>query len=207
MKTALRLPILTLPLVFVRGAYLGSVDRLMYAEAAGNLDKLLKAEGQLFPSRAPDPMTLLIDPMGKPWYYFQLHVYSSYVRAVSALHMLLMAVALATASAQPVVAKVAVWLMAVDCLILLVLGPAPLAPISTLAVALVWRFRGSAVSAWPYKLRFSLYSVVLLMLLLGVEKNAVGDLLGMEEGEFGTAGKAVFGACLMNAALITVLRF
>lgn len=205
LRTTLRLPIVMFPLVFVRGAYLGSVDRLMCSMATGDFQKLLKANRQKFPSSVPDPLRLLVGPRGQPWYHFQLHVYSNYARAISGLHVILMAIALATASHQPIVAKVAAWIMAVDCLILLVLGPTPLAPLSTLAVVLVWRFRGQAASSWSYKLRFTLYSAVLIMLMLGIEKNVIG---GVEKGEdFGTTAKAVFGACMTNALMITVLRF
>merc|ERR1719336_1016707 len=112
--------------------------------AVGSFDEMLKAERRAFPSRAPDPVRLLVGPTGQPWYQFQVKVYSTWVRAVSVLHVLFMAVVLATLPTQPMVAKALAWVMAVDIVIFEVLGPTPLAPVSTLAVLLVWRFRGSA---------------------------------------------------------------
>ncbi|CAE8626742.1 unnamed protein product [Polarella glacialis] len=67
----LRLPLVTYPLIFVRGVFLGGSDQLVDALDSGMFDKLLGAPRKPFPTGVfamPDPLRLLCGPRGQPWY-------------------------------------------------------------------------------------------------------------------------------------------
>jgi len=148
-------PLMTFPVIFVRGVYLGGLDQLEEAIDSGQFDELMDVEQKPFPTGVglkKDPLRLLSGPYGQPWYCFQLYVYANWVRLISVVQIICMALAIALTDTYPIVAVVLLWLVAIDMIIFTVLGPAPIAPISTLVTISVWRFRGQAVSSLPYKI-------------------------------------------------------
>lgn len=154
MKQGLGLPLLSFPVIFVNGAFIGGLEQLQDVLAAGRLETLLNAPRQGFPSgirTIDDPVQLLTGPRGQPWYCFQLHVYGNVVRMLSLLHVVVFAVALGVNGVSPAAAHVILAITFVDLAIFLLLGPTPVAPICTLVTVCVWRFRGNAVTSLPYK--------------------------------------------------------
>jgi len=146
---------LSFPAVFVRGAFLGGFEQLQDVLALGRLDEMLSAPMSTFPADAnsmPDPVKLTVGPRGQRWFAFQLHVYGNFVRMLSLLHVILFALMLAAGSAAPGIVTGSIWAVTADLVLFTLLGPTPLAPISTLVTVFVWRFRGNAVTSLPYKI-------------------------------------------------------
>lgn len=154
MKQGLGLPLLSFPVIFVNGAFIGGLEQLQDILATGRLETLLNAPRQGFPAgvrMVDDPVQLWAGPRGQPWYCFQLHVYGNVVRMLSLLHVVAFAVTLAVNSVSHAAAHVILAILFVDLAIFMLLGPTPIAPICTLVTVLVWPFRGNAVTSLPYK--------------------------------------------------------
>jgi len=154
LKQGLGLPLLSFPVVFVNGAFIGGLEQLQDVLASDRLQTLLDAPRQSFPAgirAVDDPVQLLAGPRGQPWYCFQLHVYGNVIRILSVLHVVAFAIILAVNSVSPAGAHVLLAIMFIDLAIFLLLGPTPVAPICTLVTVFVWRFRGNAVTSLPYK--------------------------------------------------------
>lgn len=155
LKQGLGLPMVSLPAIFVRGAFLGSLEQLQDVISTNRLNDVLSAPMRTFPADAsvmPDPVKLFVGPRGQRWPGFQMHVYGNFIRMLSLLHVVLFATMLAIAGAAPGVATGMLWVIAVDLFLFTALGPTPLAPLCTLVTIFVWRFRGNAVTSLPYKL-------------------------------------------------------
>lgn len=200
--SALKVPLLTFPTIFIRGSYLGGMDQLIDAESSGRLDELLRSERVHFPGTATmaiDRLKLCTGPRGQPWYCFQLHAYANFVRVVSAFHVLLFAIWLGVASTVADVAMGIALAIIFDLAVFVILGPTPLAPLCTLATALAWRFRGDAVSSLPYKVVFGVYVFGLSSVLL------CGDRYS--ECAARTTSRLTISGLLTNSALLAILRF
>lgn len=193
LKQALRLPLLSFPLIFVKGTYIGGSDQLHELKDSGRLDSYVKATKQPFPGTPPeDPVKLFVGPNSMPWYCFQTQVYGNVVRAASFVQVLLLVLFLFTYQSTPALAGAIIWLLIFDLTIFAILGPTPIAPIWTFVTLLTWRFRGGAVSSWPYKLVFLTYVVTFANGMLGA---GVGSLA------IGATGLAA------NSAMLAILRF
>lgn len=197
---ALHVPILSFPTIFVNGAFLGGFDQLSDAIASGYFVELQKAQRQVFPGlgSVPDPIKLLSGARGQPWYHFQLHVYANFVRALSAVHVVIFALCAALSSSSPAFLQGALWLVIADLTIFVLLGPTPFAPLCTLVTIAVWRFRGNAVTSLIYKFVFGFYVI------------SLGGVLLCSEGGVACVGtgamNAALGSLLINSALLAVLR-
>lgn len=194
LKQALRLPLLTFPVIFVKGTHIGGSDQLHELRDSGRLDGYVKATKQPFPGTPPeDPVKLTTGPDSTPWYCFQTQVYGNVVRAASFVQVLLLVLFQFTYQSTPVVAAAIMWLLLVDLSIFTLFGPTPIAPIWTLVTVLTWRFRGGAVSSWPYKLVF--FGGYVVPFASGMLGDGVGGLGGV------AAGLAV------NSTMLAILRF
>lgn len=198
--SALRLPILSFPAIFVNGAYLGGFDQLSDALATGFFTELQLSNRQPFPGLAsvPDPIKLFSGARGQPWYHFQLHVFANFIRALSAVHVIIFALCAVLSSSTPAFVQGALWLVIADLAIFVLLGPTPFAPLCTLVTLAVWRFRGNAVTSLIYKFVFGFYVITL------------GGVLLCSEGGAACVGSGAMSAALVslliNSALLAVLR-
>jgi hypothetical protein len=204
LQQELRLPLITFPLIFVQGSYIGGFDQLQEAVDSGRFEELIAEVSKPFPSGArllADPLHLLIGPRGQPWYCFQLHVYANYIRVISALHVALFAAAVALADCCPVPVLIIYWLIAIDMTVFTLAGPTPLAPMSTLVIVLAWRFRGPSVTSIPYKAVIGVVYVAALAPVLACGARAEGCDELVENSRVRVAG------LITNSALLAVLRF
>lgn len=187
-------------MIFVNGAFLGGFDQLSDALASGHFNELQKTQRQSFPGLAsvPDPIKLFSGARGQPWYYFQLHVYANWLRALSAVHVLIFALCAALSDSSPAFVQGALWLVIADLALFILLGPTPLAPLGTLATLVVWRFRGNAVTSLIYKFVFVSYIF------------AFGGALLCSEGGAACVGRGpmngALGSLLLNSSFLAVLR-
>lgn len=203
LKSALKLPMLTYPAIFVRGSFLGGFDQLTDAVESGNLQEFLVAEWQHFPSSLAsraDPVQILRGPRGQSCYAFQLHTYANFIRMLSFLHVALFAVSLTFTWFAPVVVCVIFWIVLVDLSIFVLLGPTPLAPICTVVMLASWRFRGNIVSSIPYKVIFAVY----------VAEIAANLFCG--SGDFAqciasSGTRHMLSIAIFNSSLLAVFRF
>lgn len=198
LRRVLRLPLVTFPVIFVQGIHLGGADQLTEALQSGLFDQVAASPRKPFPEgvfEIPDPIRLLVGPRGQPWYHFQFHCYANYVRAISAVHVAIFAIALATSESDQFVGLGLGWLLVVDMTMFTLLGPTPFAPLSTCVTLAIWPFRGPAVTSLPYKAVIGVAYVASLTQLL-----TRGDLQS-------TAGRATLGSLLTNSLLLTFLRF
>lgn len=194
------------PIVIIRGTYVGGVsdmERIFMEKEAfmgkealpryprvkyGGPPAVLAHEPAL--DRPFDPRR---DANGVHWLengVWQRHFLANGVRAVSACHVVLCvaAAALAPSPAASLIVALLLW----DWIALLLVGPVPLAPVSVLATAAVWRGRGGAVPSGPYKFIFFLY--------------LLGAATALAEGGT-TAIQAFLGSAAANSAILAVFRF
>lgn len=200
----LLLPVLTFPVVFVQGFYLGGFDQLDEALDSGRFAELCAKERQPFPKGigfVEDSLKLFEGPRGQPWYSFQLHVYANYVRLVSLFQIVLFAMVLLLMGSLPAVAMLILWVVAIDMAIFTVMGPTPLAPLSTLVTVIVWRFRGPAVTSLPYKAVMGAFYVVALAstLACGLDMQTCKADLHNSRG--------ILISLMLNSTLLSIFRF
>jgi len=151
-----------------------------------------------FPSgvfEMPDPVRLLSGPRGQPWWCFQLHVYANYVRLVSAIHVCIFAVSLFLSGTSTVTSLVLLGALTVDMAIFTLLGPTPLAPLSTCVTVALWRFRGAAVTSLPYKAVMGVFYVAVLTPII------------LKQDVESTVSKGTITSLLINSLLLAILRF
>jgi len=203
LKGALRMPLLTFPTIFVRGACLGGLEQLRDAASGGDFNRYLIADWTPFPNDGgasfADPLKLTTGPRGQRWYVFQWHVFANFVRALSLLHVALFAVCLLmNALKLPSITFIIITVMVLDLIFFVILGPTPIAPLGTLVTRLVWRFRGNAAPSFPYKVVLGFYVFTLGSALL------CGDGVACMEK---ASTIASFGSLLINSALLAFFRF
>jgi glutaredoxin len=194
LKTTLGVPIMAFPAIFVRGRYIGSVDKLEDAMQSGLLDELLAMPMDPL-GKLPDPMTLTVAARGGTIFAFQRYIYGNWTRAwhlVQVLCFLAIAALVQAQVASDSLVPALVYLLLLDWVLFIVLGPVP-APLGTLCLALVWRFRGPAVPAVPYKVRQAAYVAAFYTIARDFNLTIV---------ELG-----VLGAHIANSAYIAFFRF
>lgn len=184
----------------MNGAFLGGFDQLSDSLASGHFVELQKTPRQSFPGLAsvPDPIKLFSGARGQPWYHFQMTVYANWLRALSAVHVILFALCAALSDSSPAFVQGTLWLVIADLAIFILLGPTPLAPLCTVVTVVVWRFRGNAVTSLIYKFVFAFYIFSFAGALLCSEGGAACVGRG--------AMNAALGSLLLNSAFLAVLR-
>lgn len=209
LRKELMLPLLTYPVVFVGGAYLGGADQLQEAADSGRLVELMQGPQLPFPRGVfylPDPIRLLRGPLGQPWYCFQLHVYPNYVRLQSIVHVAIFAFAIGAPAAGLVrVAQVLLWVLIVDMAIFVALGPSPFALVSTISTIFVWRFRGGAVTSLPYKVVMGIFYIVSVLPIVICDVDGGSEESTCEKKLSDAKGR--LASLLTNSALLAALRF
>jgi glutaredoxin 3 len=168
LKDCLNLPLLTFPVIFVKGMYIGGYDQMFDLEAVGQLRGLVDLPHDL--SRVkPDPMRLTVGPRGQSKCEFQMHIYSNWLRFYEGLHVILGFVLLSTG--RSLFSTILAWLIFVELIIVVFLGPNPFAPMATLMTALCWRVRGNSVTSVPYKLVATFY----ILMYIGILSTGGGE--------------------------------
>jgi len=203
LQDELRQPLITFPVILVRGVYLGGFDQLQDAMESGRFDELRSGPQRHFPEGVgmiEDPMNLLVGPRGQEWYCFQLHVYANYVRMVSLFHIAFFVGAIGLSYLSPVASVLLLWIFAIDMAIFTITGPTPVALISTLATLVVWRFRGPAVTSIPYKIVMGLIYIAVLLptLLCGIRDWHDCNMKG---------ARLTLVGLILNSSLLAILRF
>merc|ERR1719247_2473040 len=111
LKESLNVPMLTFPVVFVKGMYIGGFDQLFDLHALGQLQPLLELPFDTTRVK-PDPLNLTVGPRGQTKCEFQLHIYGNWIRFYEGLHVILGLVLLALG---PCLASTVIsWMIFVD---------------------------------------------------------------------------------------------
>jgi len=205
LQQELGLPIITFPVIFVQGAYIGGFDQLQQALETRRFGELQEVPLKRFPSGVglmADPIRVLSGPRGQPWYCFQLHVYANYVRVISAVHVVCFIAALALKDSSPVLSDMILWIVAIDMLVFTLMGPTPLAILSTMVTILVWRFRGPAVTSIPYKVVPGMTYVLALVFVLVCSDGQCEIPSFLNDSKTG-----VVAGFITNSAMLAILRF
>lgn len=191
------MPMLTFPAIFVKGIFLGGLEQLQDAVSSSKFIELLASQRQPGDKREiPDPKVLFKGPRGQPWYCFQLHVFTNFIRALSMLHVALFAISAAVSFSAPAASYVILWIVVVDLVVFFLTGPTPLAPLSTLVTLAVWRFRGNAATSFPYKFIFAVYIFTLVTTLLANSTSSFDD-----------AARTALSGLVLNSSLLAFFRF
>jgi hypothetical protein len=233
LKKAIKMPLLTYPVVVIKGRWVGGADDLHRLAAAddaerGNaageggegsssrctLSRMVAAER---PTASSAPTVgwasnltelaapqLLHPPRDGRWWFFQLHTYTNVVRLLAAFHLLLGVVSLALAeTGHPVGAAAVLWYLFVDTALYIVTG-CPLSPLSALATWWVWARRGNTTSVLPYKFTFCIY----IYFFLGQGVLACPSGLGAAcTRQYDDAYRGMLLTLIGNSALLAILRF
>mmetsp|Transcript_46370 Transcript_46370/g.63134 ORF Transcript_46370/g.63134 Transcript_46370/m.63134 type:complete len:263 (-) Transcript_46370:429-1217(-) len=191
----LRLPVVTVPVVFIRGRCVGDGEALRTILA----DKIafehrMSFEFPLDPFAVGVPdvsawtkLRLCHPPGGGVASYF-LNTYGNVVRAMSLVHVCLFVLGLVV----PIdVCTVGASFLALDLILFIVSGN--LSPIALASTALLWRRRGPVVPAIPYKVVFIFYLVALSRVI--VRAASITELRS-----------ALIGG-ITNSAMLAALRF
>merc|ERR1711937_329034 len=104
-------------------------------------------------AKLPDPMKLFVAARGGSIFTFQRYVHANWTRVWHFVQILffLAIVSFIEMEVEPLIIASMVYLLIFDWVVFIALGPVP-APLGTLCLALVWKFRGPAVPGVPYKL-------------------------------------------------------
>jgi glutaredoxin len=191
LKTALGVPLISYPAIFVKGMYIGSYDKLEDAQRNGDLQKFLSMPMNPL-AKSPDPLNLCRDARGGSIWSFQTYVNSNFVRAFHLFQIILLFVLGGLAGTGSPFALLIAYALLVDWVIFILLGPVP-SPFCTLLLAVVWKVRGPPVPAVPYK---------------GVQLTyVVGLVLILQDNEFTLLEKLTVSGWISNSAMIVLFRF
>ena len=188
LRMMLDVPVLTWPVVFIRGAHVSGGGEAV--------DKLSK-EGLLFQSIGaqrirfvPQPVTPTAHPRpllfhqagGGSWRGCQSRIYGNVLRGIALLQVAILIPAHEltkrgyTLASTPLLA-----LLAVDALLFCLSGPTPWTPLGNLATLVVWPRRGTVAPIGPYKVTvgglYLLMNVAGLACRLSAPSEADGGLL------------------------------
>jgi glutaredoxin len=193
LKTTLGVPLIAFPAIFIRGRYIGSFDRLEDANNTGLLEELLAMPMDPL-GKLPDPMKLSVAARGGSILTFQRYLYGNWARVWHAVQAFSFIAIMALSRMEGTSLIITCWFyfLVFDWLVFIILGPVP-APLGTLCLAVVWKFRGPAVPAVPYKIRQFFYV------------NLVNGMI--LDGRLNDAERAVLFAHIINSSLIAFFRF
>ena len=186
------------PWIFIKGRHVGGLTELQAVlQAENTLQGRLAAErvAHTYDSYLPEPSWLA--PAGtvgtacEPCpVLLQTRIYANVIRAYSAIHVVLF-LSLSFVYYQTYF----VGLLTMDLVLAILFGPVPFAPLGLLSTLLVWKQRGSHVTAIPFK-------VVLGAYVLG----CVGAILDNHDSGSDTT-KGIFAYSAFNSALLMVFRW
>jgi len=186
----------TYPHIFVNGSFLGGCEELKASLKTGELLSRLQHERTPWgDSSYPAPTSVFAPPPESAALWgvvLQMRVYANVIRFYSLLHVVIFAALLASDAApdgNKAASAVLVFLL-VDLALMVLAGPVPIAPLGLLASCAVARCKGAAVTAIPYKVIFSFYFII-VMLVLGFHRGATGT----------------YSTIVLNSSLLAVLRF
>jgi glutaredoxin len=193
LKTTLGVPIMAFPAIFVRGRYIGSFDKLEDASNTGLLDELLALPMDPL-AKLPDPMKLFVAARGGSIFSFQRYLYGNWVRLWHLIQLVSFFAFLALNEMEGMSWVMTGWayFLVFDWVVFIALGPVP-APLGTLCLLIVWKFRGPAVPAVPYKIRQFGYVTLINGMMYDRSLNT------LEQG-------VLFGH-IINSGFITFFRF
>ena len=124
-------------------------------------------------------------------------VWANSIRLLSLVHVILFALCiLLRALDQMVLVHVIGWVIFVDLVLFVLHGAHPIAPLSTLCTALIWKRKGSAVVILPYKAVFVAY-------LLALGRLAFNSQGAENASEF----NSVLIGGIINSSMLAVTRF
>jgi hypothetical protein len=133
LKQATGVLLVTFPMIFVRGKFIGGCDQLSLMISSGRFPLALAAPGTIFvPGQAEWGIELqealqiqwFQGPRGGRWYCFQLYTYANMVRGISFLHVLVFAACIAAELGNlPQLSTALLWIIAVDLCIYILWGP------------------------------------------------------------------------------------
>lgn len=137
-------------------------------------------------------------PRTWPWYTFQWCLHSNLVRYISFLQICIMIPAAAlfnnssSGSAARDLANVLLILLLIDLSALVAIGPSPLSPTGTISTYFMWKVRGNATAAVPYKFVWAFYLLSMIPVLVIHDNRALYLALV---------------AAITNSAILVIFRF
>lgn len=209
LKAATGVPLVSFPMIFIRGVFIGGGDQLSKLVLDRRLLPALSApraaggfvaghvEWGLELQRAHAVQFFQV-PRGGKWYCFQLNTYANLVRGISVLHVIIFGAMITLQSLQQtdttrLAYAVLLWYFFLDLLLYIVFGPVPWSPLGCLTNLVCWRVRGNSITTIPYKVVFLAYVVTFAQEIFG------GGLESMKLG--------IWTGYLVNSAALAVFRF
>lgn len=129
------------------------------------------------------------------WYSFHWCMHANLVRYISILQVILLVPALIIYIVQPsldYLANIFLFIVLIDACLFVIWGPSPWSPTGVLSTYLLWKSRGPATSALPYKAVWITYSVALATALAASDTaQHKGTIIGI----------------ITNAIFLIVFRF
>lgn len=227
LKVAMRVPMLTWPVVFIRGSLVaggGEAVATMHkqnglAEAIG-AEKAVFAAPRPLPSEAHPRPLLLQQAGGGSWLGCQTRIYGNVLRGIALLQIALLAPAHVMSNRGVYAVSIPIQLLlAIDAFFFCLFGPTPLAPLGSLATLLVWHRRGTVAPLLPYKITFAGLYFLMNAIAVGCQLDATGLGTGGSGGN-GTETSSENGplcslvqsdglvyTMLSNSAFLAIFRF
>ena len=208
------LPEVTFPFIVINGVYYGGTDDvigdpdLKCALNAANTNTRqphLSSPIQWSPPFTESRKLNLVEPptglrgvfLGRSKMCTHTKVWANSIRLLSLVHVILFALCiLLRALDQMVLVHVIGWVIFVDLVLFVLHGAHPIAPLSTLCTALIWKRKGSAVVILPYKAVFVAY-------LLALGRLAFNSQGAENASEF----NSVLIGAIINSSMLAVTRF
>ena len=224
LKVAMQLPMLTWPVIFLRGVHLaggGEAIARMHKQE-GELAKAVHAERSRFEAPRPLPLEthprplLLHQAGGGSWLGCQSRIYGNVLRGIAVLQIALLVPANELQKRGMLAGSIPLQcILAVDALLFCLCGPTPFSPLGCLATLAVWRRRGTVAPLVPYKVTMGGLYFLMNAISVGCQLNAQVSARGGTAGgstEDGFLCKLVrsdglVNMMLSNSALLAVLRF
>lgn len=198
----LSVPVLTYPVVFIKGARLEgggeAVAKLHTDDGGAGLAAALRSDQQPFvPAAVHAPSLrwplLLHQAGGGSYRGCQQRIYGNVLRGIAVLQICLLAAANELQNRGMTMATVPLLaLLCLDALLFTLSGPTPWSPLGNLSTLLVWRRRGSVAPLLPYKITFGglyvLLNAAALACRLSSPEQQLQPAAGNESSSSGAGG-------------------
>ena len=195
LKEALGLSIVSFPVLYIQGNYIGGADEAQQLHHGNQLRQMLESTRTPFVfgsgNNAMGPVRFCTKLAGADtgvscsatvkWYCFQVKMYANVVRAMSAVHVMFLVTALVagqTGTETGVAVALAIGgFLSFDLFTVCLLGPTPFSPIGCISTWAAWKVKGNAVTAIPYKVVFVyyLYTMMQFVLTCGIQAQASAE--------------------------------
>lgn len=200
---------LTLPVVFIQGRLVGGLPELYQLNDNQGWSAQLSVSREELKTLSPELLEVQREPLhlvhqagGGPWWFFHLFMYGNVVRMISFFQVCIAIICcICIANDEYKTAQSFATYFFFDCLLLLAFGPSPWSPTGLLSTLLVWNRRGPVVTALPYKVIFAFYAVLIGRLAMKTHPFGSDDA----SDKFDSQGE--FVTIAINSTLLTVLRF